>query len=101
MRDEVISSVGDEDMDTSRYQVSDLDDFEFYWESYQLDEDAAFIPGIDTVFSLTAFRNIEKGYSAENPILLDKEDDIEKSPPTKPVTERPTQPACLAEKSPI
>ena len=33
MRDEVLSSVGAWDMDTSGYQVSvDLDDVEFYWE---------------------------------------------------------------------
>ena len=30
MRDEVLPSVGGQDMDTSGYQVSDLDDFEFY-----------------------------------------------------------------------
>ena len=32
MRDEVISSVGAQDMDTSGYRLSDLDDVEFYWE---------------------------------------------------------------------
>ena len=33
MRDEVLSSVGAQDMETSGYQVSDLDDMEFYLEN--------------------------------------------------------------------
>ena len=39
MRDEVLSSEGAQDMDTSAYQVStaDLDDVEIYWEKDQLD----------------------------------------------------------------
>ena len=40
MRDEVLSSVGAEDMDTSGYQVSDVDDVEFYWQNDQLDVEA-------------------------------------------------------------
>ena len=32
MRDEVLSSVGAQDLDTSSYQVSDLEDIEFNWE---------------------------------------------------------------------
>ena len=37
MRDEVVSSVGAQDMDTSGYQVSaDLEDVEFYWEIDQV-----------------------------------------------------------------
>ena len=31
-RDEVLSSVGAQIMDTNRYEVSDLDDVELYWE---------------------------------------------------------------------
>ena len=50
MRDEVLSGVGPQDMDTSGYQVSDLDDVESYWENDQLDADAVFRPGIDTPF---------------------------------------------------
>ena len=37
-------------MDTSGYQVSDMDYIEFYWENDQLDVDAVFRPGIDTPF---------------------------------------------------
>ena len=33
MREEVLSSVGAQDLDTSIYQVSDLEDIEFNWEN--------------------------------------------------------------------
>ena len=46
MKDDVLSSVGAQDMDKSDYQVSDLDDVEYYWEIDQLDVDAVFRPGI-------------------------------------------------------
>ena len=48
MRDKVLSSVGAQDMDTSKYQVADLNYFDFYWKIGQLDTDAVFMPGIDT-----------------------------------------------------
>ena len=51
MREEVLSSVGAQDLDTSSYQVSDLEDLEFNWEGSQLDMDAVFRPGINTPFS--------------------------------------------------
>ena len=35
MRDEVFSSVGAQDVDTSSYQVSDLEEIEFNWENPQ------------------------------------------------------------------
>ena len=37
MREEVLSTVGAQDLDTSSYQVSDLEDIEFNWEISQLD----------------------------------------------------------------
>ena len=58
MRDEVLSSVGAQDLDTSSYQVSDLEDIEFNWEDSQLDIDAVFRPGIDTPFSPTTFDDL-------------------------------------------
>ena len=103
MRDEVLSSVCAHDVNTTGYQVSaDLADVEFYWENDQLDVDAVFIPDIDTPFSPTAFDDLEVGGgSAENPILLDKEKDKEKSPPTTPVSERPTRPPALLRSHPF
>ena len=75
IRDEVLSSVCAQDMDTSGNQVSDLDDVDIYWDNDQLDADAFFVPGIDTLFSPTAFDDFGMGSSAGNPILLDKEED--------------------------
>ena len=46
----MLSSVGALDLETSGYQVSDLDDVEFYWRKNQLDVDAVIRPGIDTSF---------------------------------------------------
>ena len=55
MSEEVLSSVGVQVMDTSSYQVSDLEDIDFNWEGSQLDLDAVFRTGIDTPFSPTTF----------------------------------------------
>ena len=87
MSDEVLSSVGAEDIDTRRYHVSKLDDADFYREKGPLDVDAVFRPEIGTHFSPTAVEDLERGGSAENPNLLDEEEDEENSPPTTPVSE--------------
>ena len=50
MRDEVLSSVGTQDLDTSSYLVSDLEDIELNWENSILEMDAVFRRGIDTPF---------------------------------------------------
>ena len=50
LRDEVLSSVGAQDMDANGYQVSHLH-VDTYWENDQPDVDAVFRPGIDTPFS--------------------------------------------------
>ena len=41
MREEALSSVGAQDLDTSSYQVSDLEDIGFNWEDSQLDIDCS------------------------------------------------------------
>ena len=94
LKDEILSSVGaQEGWDTSGYQVSaDLADVELFSETDQLGADAVFRLGIDTPFSTTAFNDLEMGGSAENPILLDEEEDRENSPQrttTAAVFERP------------
>ena len=59
-RDEVLSSAGAQDLDTSNYQVSaDLDDVEFYPENEKLDVKAVFRPGTDTPVSPTAIDDLE------------------------------------------
>ena len=68
MREEVLSSVGAQDLDTSSYQVSDLEDIEFNWENNHLDLDAVFRPGIDTPFSPTIFDLFLMEGSVENPL---------------------------------
>ena len=96
MRDEVLSNVGTQDMDTSGYQVSDQDDFEFYWENDQLDVDAVFMPSIDTPIPSIAFEDVDMGDSAENHIPLDEEDEKnENSLAATFVFERPTRPAAM------
>ena len=93
MRKEVVSGVGTQDLDTSSYQVSDLEDIEFNWENSQLDMDAVFRPGIDTPFSPTTFDGFLMEGSVENPIVLDEEEDPENvpPPPTTPKSVRPTE----------
>ena len=97
MREEVLSSVGAQDLDTSSYQVSDLEDIEFNREDTQLDMDAVFRPGTDTHFSPTTFADLFMGDgSVENPIALDEEEDKENAPPpTTPESLRPTEPPRL------
>ena len=95
MRDEVLSSVGVQDLHTSSYQVSDLEDIEFNWENSQLDMDAVFRQGIDTPFSPTTFDDLLMGDgSVENPIVLDEEKDKENAPSTTDSV-RPTEPPRL------
>ena len=94
---EVLSSVGSQDLDTSSYQVSDLEDIKLNWEGSQLDMDAVFRPDVDTAFSPTTFDDLLMGDgSVENPIVLDEEEDKENAPPiTKPESVRPTEPPRL------
>ena len=81
-------------MDTSSYQLTDLEDIQFNWENSELD--AVFRPGIDTPISPTTFDDLSMGGSAENHIVLDEEEDKENSAPTTtPVSERPPEPPRL------
>ena len=93
MREEVLSSVGAQDLDTSSYQVSNLKDLEFNCEKSHLDMDAVFRPGKDIPFSPTTFDDLLMGNgSVENPIVLDEEEDKENAPPpSTPESVRPTE----------
>ena len=97
MRDEVLSIVGAQHLDTSSYQVSDLEDIEFNWENSKLDMDAVFRPVMDTPFSPTTFDDFSLEGSVENLIVLDEEEDKENAPPppTTPESVRPTEPPML------
>ena len=95
MRDELLSSVGAQDLDTSSYQVSYLEDIELNRENSQLVMDSVFRPGIDTPFSPTVFDDLLMGDgSVENPIVLDEEQHKENAP-TTPESVRPTEPPRL------
>ena len=103
MRDELFSSVEAQDLDTSSYQVSDLEDIEFNWEISQLDMDARFRPDKDTTFFPTTFDDFSMEGPVENPIVLDEEEDKENAPPPQTTTGsvRPTEPprSQVSEKS--
>ena len=97
MRDEVLSSVRAQDLDTSSYQVSALENIEFNWENSQLDMDAVFRPSMDTPFSLTTIDDFSMEGSVGNYIVLDEEEDKENAapPPSTPESVRPTEPPRL------
>ena len=97
MGDEVLSSVWAQDFDTSRSQVSDLENIELNWENSQLDMDAVFTPGIDIRFSPTTFDDLSMQGSVEIPIVLDEQENKENAPPapSTPESVRPTEPPRL------
>ena len=105
MREEVISSVGAQDTDTSGYELSDLEDIEFSWEDPAVDMDNFYRSGIDTTFSPSIFYDFQmEGSSAANPIIVDDEEDKENSAPTTlttPDSERPTEPPRLLRSRPF
>ena len=98
-KDEVLSSVGAEDLDASSYQVANLEEIEFNWEGSKLDMDAVFRPSINTPFSPATFDDlsIEGLGSVENPIVLGEEQNRENSLPSPSTTDsvRPTEPPRL------
>ena len=92
MGDEVLSSVGAQDLGASSRKLSDLEDIECNWEDSQFDMDKLLRPCIDTPFPPTTFGDLSMGGgSAENPIVLDEEQDKEISPPPTPEPVRPTE----------
>ena len=81
-------------MDTSGFQVSDQEDTKFHWENPQLNISAVFRSSMDTPFSPSTFNDFEMGSVAENPILIDEENNPPPLPLTR-VSDRPTEPAML------
>ena len=104
MREEVLSSVGAQDTDTSGYELSDLEDIEFSWEDPAVDMDSVYRPGIYTPFSPSIFDDFQmQGSTATDPIKVDDEEDKENSAPTTttPESERPTEPPRLLRSRPF
>ena len=58
MKEEVLASAGVQDMVTSGYELSDLEDQKFLWENPQLELDAV-STRVDTPFSPTSFNDLE------------------------------------------
>ena len=77
---------GSQGMDSSSYQLTDLEDTEFNWENSKLEMDAVFRPGIYTPFSPTTFDDSSMEGSIENPIVLEEAEDKENAPPPTPST---------------
>ena len=70
MREELLSNVGAQDLNTRGYQLTDREDIEFNCQNSQLD--SVFRPGIDTPFSPTIFDDLSLEGSVENPIVLEE-----------------------------
>ena len=94
IRDEVFSTVGAQEMNTSGYQLSDVEDIEGHWEDLDLNMYAVFRLGMNNPFSHSTCKVFEIGSVAENLILLNDQEDKEKSPgpETTLVSERPNEP---------
>ena len=58
MKDGVLDSAGAQDMVTGSYGLSELEDIEFFWDTSQVELDAAFKPVMGTPFSTTALNNL-------------------------------------------
>ena len=61
MKEEVLSSAGAQDLDNSACEVSNLDDFEFFWEKPQLEVVAVSGPVTGDLFLPAALENLERG----------------------------------------
>ena len=103
-REEALSSVGAQDTDTRRYELSDLEDIDFSWEDPAVDLDSVYRPGIDTPVSPFIVGDLQmEGLTAANPIIVDDEEDKENSAPTTstPESERPTETPTLLRNCPF
>ena len=99
MRDQVLSNVVE--METSGYQLFDLEDIEFRCATPVLNVDTVFPPNIYTPVSPSLSNGSEMGSVVKNPILSDNEEDRENSPTTCSVLERPNDPPNALRNSPF
>ena len=63
MRGQVLSSVCGQNMDTSRFDVSDPEDVEFHRQGHDLILDAVFRPGIAIDFSPSIINDFRDGFN--------------------------------------
>ena len=92
MKEEIFARPAAQDMDTNGYELSDLDDIEFY-ENPEVDLDAVFRHPIVTCLSPTFFIDLkmEERRSSEKPIVFDREEEKENSHPKTQIGEPPTE----------
>ena len=95
IRDAPLWSVRAQNMDTTGYKLSDLEETEFRLEDLDLNMDWIFGPGIDPPFSRSTCIDFQIGSETESPNLIDEVEDNENSHPTTLVTEKPTRPVAL------
>ena len=104
MREEVLSSVKEQDTDTMGYELSDLEDINISWEDPAVDMDSVYRTGIDTPFSSSNFDDFQmEGSTAANTVIVDDEEDKENSAPTTstPESERPIKPPRVLRSRPF
>ena len=104
MRDDVLSSKGAQDLDTTSYQVPDLEDNKFSWKDPAMDLDSFSRPGSVTPLSPSVSDDFRMGSTAANTLVVDDEEDKEKSAPTTTATlesERPTEHPSLQRSCPF
>ena len=82
MREEVLSSAGAQDTDTSGYELTYLKDIEFNWGDPAKDMDSVCRPGINIPLSPSIFDEFQMGSTTANTIIVDDEEDREKSAAT-------------------
>ena len=63
------------EINTSSYEISDLNDVEFHWENPQMEANCVFRPRIHILFLPSAFNDLEMGGLAEDFSVLDEEAD--------------------------
>ena len=92
LRDEVLSNSRAQEKNTNVFQVSDLEDMEFYREDLHSNMNAVFWPIIHTPFFLTTFDGVELGSILGNRILINTEVNMEswRAEVSIQVTEKPT-----------
>ena len=104
MREDVHSSVGEQDTDTRGYELSDVEDIEFSWEDLAVEMDSVYRRGIDTPFSPSIFDDFQmEGSTTANTIIVDDGEDKENSAltTTTPESERPTETPRLLRSRPF
>ena len=80
-RDEKLSSIGAQEMETGGYQVSDLEEFRCHWEDLDFSMKTNLRRGVDTTCSPSTINDVHIGSMAGNPIPIDEKENKANSAP--------------------